>query len=340
MAELSEREQLVLSLVVKEYISGARPVGSAYLVKKYDLGVSPATVRNVMAALEARGYLTHPHTSAGRVPTEKGYRYFVQRLLETIPLSPEERLTINHQFHQLHLDVEQWVKLAASVLSRATNYASLVTAPYSPRHRLKHIDLVPLGEGMALLVLVLTGGVVRQAGVSVPPHIGGVELTQTAEVLDEFLFGLSAEEVEAIAPRLEPFAARVALRAAEIMSALDQRIGEPIYREGLQAIAQEPEFAAAGRLQQVISILNDETFLRSLLEETRITNGVQVIIGGEGRWEGLEDCSLVLARYGQREKASGVLGVLGPMRMTYGRAISVVSYVARLMSDMVNRFYE
>ena len=110
--------------------------------------------------------------------------------------------------------------------------------------------------------------------------------------------------------------------------------------EGLQAIAQEPEFAAANRLRQVISVLNDESFLRSLLEETRIANGVQVIIGGEGRWEELRDCSLVLARYGHREKASGVLGVLGPMRMTYGRAISVVSYVARLMSDMVSRFYE
>jgi len=340
MAELSERAQLILSLVIKEYIARARPVGSATLVKKYNLNVSPATVRNEMAALEAQGYLTHPHTSAGRVPTEKGYRYFVQRLLETIPLSPEEGFTIRHQFHQLQLDIEQWMKLAASVLSRVTNYASLVTAPSSPRYRLKHIDLVPLREGVALLVLVLSGGVVHQAGISVPPYIGEPELMQIAEELDEFLYGLSGAEIEALASRLDPFASRVVLMAAEIMNALDQRISEPIYKDGLHNVAKEPEFSVANRLRRIIKVLDDETFLRSLLEETRLTNGVQVIIGGEGRWDELRDCSLVLARYGHREKACGVLGVLGPMRMAYGRAISAVRYVAGLMSDMVNRLYD
>jgi len=340
MEELSERSQLILALVIKEYVARAQPVSSASLVEHYNLGVCSATVRNEMAALEAKGYLTHPHTSAGRVPTEKGYRYFVERLLEDIPLPPEEKLTIRHQFHQLHLDMEQWLRLAASVLARATRYASLITAPSSPRHRLRHIDLIPLREGLALLVLVLRGGVVREAGIALPRPMSRYELTRRAKQLDELFSGLSAEEIEAFIPQLDPFNASVALKVIEIMESLDRRVTQPIYREGLENVINEPEFYAASRIRQLIRVLEDESFLRALLEETRLANGIQVIIGGEGRWDELKECSLVLARYGVRDKAYGVLGVLGPMRMAYGRAISVVRYVAGLMSDFIGQLYE
>ncbi len=339
MGRLSKRTELILSLVIKEYISTAQPVGSLTLVQKYNLNVSPATVRNEMALLEAEGYLTHPHTSAGRVPTEKGYRYFVEKLLETFPLSPSEKLTIQHQFHQVHMDVEQWGRLAASVLAKFTNYPALVTAPAPPRYRLKHIDLIPYSENAVLMILVLSGGIIRQTWLSIPPFVGGPELMRTAEILEEFLYGLSAPEIESIASRLEPFASKVALKAAEIMNLLDQRVEEPIYREGIEEIVREPEFSSPKRFQELMRFFKDDSYLRSIMDEIRIVNGIQVVIGGEGRWEELRDCSLVLARYGAKEKASGVLGVLGPMRMTYERAISVVSYVANLMSEMVNRLF-
>ncbi len=339
MGKLSKRAELILSLVVKEYIATAQPVGSQTLVQKYNLNVSPATVRNEMALLEAEGYLTHPHTSAGRVPTEKGYRYFVEKLLETSPLSPSEKLTIQHQFHQVRMDVGQWGRLAASVLARFTNYPSMVTAPAPPRYRLKHIDLIPYQENAVLMVLILSGGVIRQAWLPIPSYIGEPELIRTTEILEEFLYGLSAPEIESIASTLEPFASKVALKAAQIMNALDQRIEEPIYREGIEEIAQEPEFSSPRRFRELLRFFKDDSYLRSIMDEIRLANGIQVVIGGEGRWEELRDCSLVLARYGVKEKASGVLGVLGPMRMTYERAISVVSYVANLMSEMVNRLF-
>ncbi len=339
MGELSKRAELILSLVIKEHIATAQPVGSLTLVQKYNLNVSPATVRNEMASLEAKGYLTHPHTSAGRVPTEKGYRYFVEKLLETIPLPPSERLTIQHQFYQVQMDVEQWGRLAASVLAKFTNYPSLATAPAPPRHRLKHIDLIPYQENTALLILALSGGIIRQTWIPIPPYIGGAELVHTAEILEEFLYGLSAPEIEWIASKLEPFASKIALKVAEIMNALDQRIEEPIYREGIEELTREPEFSSPARMRALFRFFYDDSSIRSILDETRLTNGIHVIIGGEGRWEELKDCSLILTRYGVREKALGVLGVLGPMRMTYGRAISVVSYVANLMSELVNRLF-
>ncbi|MCS7285939.1 MAG: heat-inducible transcriptional repressor HrcA [Anaerolineae bacterium] len=339
MRKLSKRAELILSLVVREYISTAQPVGSQTLVQKYKLNISPATVRNEMALLEAEGYLTHPHTSAGRVPTEKGYRCFVEKLLETYPLSPSEKLTIQHQFYQVHMDVEQWGRLAASVLARFTNYPAVVTAPAPPRYRLKHIDLIPYRENAVLLVLVLSGGVIKQAWFPVPYYIGEPELIRTTEILEEFLYGLSAPEIEGIASRLEPFASKIALKVAEIMNALDQRIEEPIYCEGIEEITREPEFSSPVKFLKLVRFFKDESCLRSIMDEIRLANGVQIIIGGEGRWEELKDCSMVLARYGIREKASGVLGVLGPMRMAYERAISVVSYVANLMSEMVNTLF-
>ncbi len=337
--KLNKRAELILSLVVKEYIATAQPVGSLALVQKYNLNVSPATVRNYMAMLEAGGYLTHPHTSAGRLPTEKGYRYFVERLLETSPLPLSEKLTIQHQFHQVQMDVEQWGRLAASVLARFTSYPAMVTAPSPPRYRLKHIALIPYYENGVLMVLILSGGVIRQVWLSIPPYIGEPELVRINEILEEFLHGLSAPEIERLAPTLEPFASKIALKAAEVMNALDQRVEEPIYREGIEEIAQEPEFSSPRRFRELLRFFKDDSCLRSIMDEIRLTNGVQVVIGGEGRWEELRDCSLVLARYGVREKASGVLGVLGPMRMTYERAISVVSYVANLMSEMIDRLF-
>ncbi len=339
MGELSKRAELILSLVIKEHIATAQPVGSLTLVQKYNLDVSPATVRNEMASLEAKGYLTHPHTSAGRVPTEKGYRYFVEKLLETFPLPPSERITIQHQFYQVQMDVEQWGRLAASVLAKFTNYPSLATAPAPPRHRLKHIDLIPYQENTALLILALSGGVIRQAWIPIPHYIGGAELARTAEILEEFLYDLSAPEIEWLASKLDPFASKIAMKVAEIINALDLRIEEPIYREGIEELTREPEFSSPSRMRELFRFFYDDSSIRSILDETRLTNGIHVIIGGEGRWEELKDCSLILTRYGVREKALGVLGVLGPMRMTYERAISVISYVANLMSEMVNRLF-
>lgn len=156
MGDLTSRQQLILGLVVKEYIEGALPVSSK-AIEAYGLGVASATIRNEMAFLEEQGHLTHPHTSAGRVPTEKGYRYFVEHLMRESHLPLEDQRTIQHQFHQVGVDLEQWMRLAASVLAHTSAAAALVTSPRTESCRLKHVELISLYETMALLIVVLEG---------------------------------------------------------------------------------------------------------------------------------------------------------------------------------------
>ena len=161
-APLSDRQQAVLRLVIEEYVNSATPISSKTISAGHSMGVSSATIRNEMATLEEMGYLTHPHTSAGRVPTEAGYRYFVQKLMEQIDLPIEEQRMINHQFHQARLELDQWLRLSAAVLAHTSQNASLVTAPKSERCYLKHLELISIQDDVALLILVLQGGLVKQ----------------------------------------------------------------------------------------------------------------------------------------------------------------------------------
>src|SRR5581483_10241766 len=159
--KMTERRQTLLALVIKEYVGKAQPVGSETLAKM-DLGVSSATIRNELAALEDEGYLTHPHTSAGRIPTEKGYRYFVETLMDNMELTTDEQQMIRHQFHQVTLDVEQWMRLSAAVLAHTSKMAALVTAPSANQTRFKHVELIAISETVAMMVLVLQAGTVKQ----------------------------------------------------------------------------------------------------------------------------------------------------------------------------------
>ena len=170
--ELSERQKFILTLVIHEYIQNATPVGSQVLVTRYRLEMSPATVRNEMVILTECGYLRQPYTSAGRVPTEEGYRYFVTRLIRASELPDTTRQTISHQFYQMRHDVDQWVKLAASVLARQSNAVSLVTAPHPEKARLKHLELISTRGRQVLLVMVLVGGEVSQRLISLEEPVG------------------------------------------------------------------------------------------------------------------------------------------------------------------------
>ncbi len=192
--EMTERRQRILGLVVREYINTAQPVGSEALAR-LNLGVSPATIRNELAALEAEGYLTHPHTSAGRVPTEKGYRYFVESLMDEFELSPVEQRMISHQFHQVTLDVEQWMRLSAAVLAHTSHMAALVTAPRSPQSRFKHVELIAISEAVAMLVLVLQEGTVKQQMLNLTKPMEQDELRRVANRLNDRFAGLNAVQV-------------------------------------------------------------------------------------------------------------------------------------------------
>jgi heat-inducible transcriptional repressor len=340
MEPLTERQERILDLIVREYIDTATPVGSKTIVEAGDLTVSPATVRAEMAQLEQLGYLTHPHTSAGRTPTVLGYRYFVEYLMRETALSLSEQRTIEHQFHQVDRDLEQWIRLAGAILTSRSDTASLVTAPRTRRATFKRMDLAHLSEANVLLVLLLRDGTTRRRIVSLPDDEFSGTLQGLAEELNAQLFDLTGPEVRALSSRLTGAKALLARHIAEMMSHADLEHDLELYRYGFTNILRQPEFAQVGQMEKVVAILEQPGHLESILAEVALAHsGVQVIIGGEGRWPQMTDFSLVIASYGAARRTTGVVGLMGPVRMPYGRNVPMVSYVADLMSRLVRERY-
>lgn len=339
--ELTARQQTILGLTVREYVKTASPVSSRALVEQYNLPVSSATVRNELAHLEETGHLTHPHTSAGRVPTHEGYRYFVERLLGEVMLPLRERLTIVHQFHQARHNLEQWMPLAASVLARTAREAAVVTAPQVKQSRYKHLQLISTQGVGVLLILVLQGGMVKQRMLRLNEPLSQEELDEVSGRINNLCNGLTVDEIEERASALPPFEIDVVELVMQIMSRVDAPSSGAIYSDGLSEVLQKPEFAEGEEAHTIVQVMEERSFLRAVMAEALNSEvgSVRVLVGGEGRWERLRACSLVLARYGVPEHSTGALGVVGPTRMLYGRAISAVSFVSELLSDLVYETY-
>jgi len=338
MDELTPRQQLILGLVIREYVSAAQPVGSK-TIQGYGLGVSSATIRNEMAVLEESGYLVQPHTSAGRVPTELGYRYFVERLMRESHLPLDEQRTIRHQFHQVGVDLEQWMRLAASVLARTAQTAAVVTSLKTDQCRLRHLELISIRDTMLMLIVVLEGGIVRQQVLTLDDAMSQDALAQVANRLNDLCVGGSVHRLQACHRQVGFVEQQILDVVTRIMKGVDDEAGLYLYRDGLSNILHQPEFAVAESARNVVHLFEDRTMLENLLTEMLEVGGVQVIIGGEGRWNELRECSLVVSPYGVSGEATGALGVMGPMRMPYSRAISTVRYVAGLLSDLFRDLY-
>ena len=336
--DLTPRRRTILGLIMREYITTAEPVGSRHLVESYDLGVSPATVRNEMKKLEELGYLTHPHTSAGRVPTHKGYRYFVQHLLNESILPSSLQHTIRHQFFQVQQELDQWVRLSASVLAQTVHSAAITTMPRPPQARFKHVELISLQPRTFLLVLVLAGGAVRQQLVSIDDPWTQLELSQLSADLNERLGGLDWAQIRRMEALPDPLTRQITDLVATVLFHEDER-SERIYRDGLTNVLQAPEFSDRQEAQRFIEIFEEPSSIEPLIHETRQLPGVQVIIGGESPYEHLPNVSLVLSRYGEPDLGAGILGVLGPIRMPYGRTNSTVRFMSRLMGSLVANLY-
>ncbi len=342
---LEPRAQAILRAIIEEYVATAAPVGSQSLVERFDLGVSSATVRNVMAELEAAGYLTHPHTSAGRVPTDAGYRLYVESLAPSFNLAPVEQLMIRHQFGQVEFASEQWFRLAAATLAGATHAAGLAT-PAKPRScRLRRADLVATSQRTASLVVVLAEGSVKQELLPLDEPSEQARLDEIAQLLNDRLAGSSTRQLAGRidALRSDPDVPRVAVRAAQrierLMREFDAAVVEDVFSDGLLYVMEQPEFAESQTLRRVFGALQDRDYLGGLLHRVWGQGDVQVLIGSENDVREMQSVSLVLAPYGQPGRAMGVVGVLGPTRMAYPQAIGSVRYVSGLMNELVEQLY-
>jgi len=336
---LTERQRLILALVVGEHIASAQPVGSKHLVTKYRLSVSAATVRNELARLTRLGYLRQPHASAGRVPTEKGYRTFVTELMGRVDLPAEVKHTIAHQFGQVRQDMEAWMRLAASVLARQSRMAALVTAPHPEEVRYQHVELVALYGRRILMVLVLASGEVRQQILVLSEPVPQARLRAVADRLNAYCADKTWEELAILPTPADALEADILLLVRREMEAVQQDWTEDLVHDGLAQVLNEPEFGESEAARRTLRLIEERTLLEQLFRRmvaTAEVGGVQVLIGGENTWEELRDCAIVLARYGVSGVATGMLGVVGPMRMAYSRTIPTVRYVAHVLTDLVS----
>lgn len=340
MNELTERQKLILSLVVREYIRTAIPVGSKHMVDQYHLEFSSATVRNELAELTEKGYLCQPHLSAGRVPTEEGYRLFVGNLVQDTDIPESMRRTISHQFYQMRQDAEQWTRLAASILAHQSRGASLVTAPHPDQARFKHMELIASRGRQVLMVLVLMGGEILQRFVLLAEPVSQEQLSLVANRLTHLFANHDVRELKRSPFELNNLEKEIFNLVVDQMQQADSVVAGEVVLDGITNVLAEPEFSGSDEARKALKVLEEKPMLQHLLSETVLhgssVGGVQVLIGGEGIWDSLSQCSIVLARYGTPGISTGTLGVLGPMRMPYGRTISIVRFLSGLLSDLVN----
>ena len=342
---LTPRQEMVLRLIVKEHVETASTVASRTLVDRYNLDVSPATVRNEMSLLEELGYLLQPHTSAGRIPTDAGWRYFVERLMEDHMLPQTEQRMIAHQFYQARDRIEEWLPLASTVLARAAQAAAIMTAPRTTRAIFKHLELISTHGRAVLLILVTEGGTVEQQMLVLSEPMTQISLREAADRLNQICAGLNADQIRERMREFPLLEADVAQIVVGVLQGAESESTDEIYTHGLSELLLTPEFSITDEASaNLVRVLEERTVLQAVLAET-LTPGVaignvRVLIGGEGRWNDLRTCSIVLARYGAPDFAIGTLGVVGPIRMHYGRAISAVRFVASVLGELVYDTYQ
>jgi len=335
LPELDQRAKQLLGAVVREYIATAEPISSAQLVRGYRLDLSPATVRNELAELERLGLLTHPHTSAGRIPTDLGYRFFIESLMPRATLRPDEEVTVSHQFQQALRDTAEWLRMAASTLARLTTEASIVTPPAAKRTALRHVEVVPISERRVLLVAVLDGGAVRQQVLELGSPTTPEHLRALSTRLTEALAGASALKARSLAANERGEDADIVRALVRLLEELDDWRAREVYIDGFHNILAQPEFAESERSREMLRLFEDHTRLADILPLGLGDGEVHVAIGREHRLEPLRDCSLIVGRYGTGGEVVGFVGVLGPTRMDYARSIGAVRFVGSLMSDLV-----
>jgi heat-inducible transcriptional repressor len=332
------RREKILNIVVEEYISKGVPVGSEHVAGK-GLGVSSATIRNEMMALEEEGYIMHPHTSAGRVPTEKGYRRYIETLMGYARLTQDEQLMIRHQFHQVERVVEEWARLAAAILSGMVHNAALVTLPKPVEARLKHLELVSLHELFVLLVLVLKEAKLRQQVLTLQEPVSQEDLSASARKLTADYTGLTASQISAKNKKVMPLEKQMTNAIVDMMEAEEQEEYEEPYVDGLRHMLRQPEFASSEKIAALMEVLEQKSLLKSFLPRAIRGEGVQVFIGRENKEKAMRDCSVIVTRYGIPGEVGGALGVMGPIRMEYDRAIPTVRFLSKVMSELVGDLY-
>jgi heat-inducible transcriptional repressor len=335
---ITQRQQQVLQLIVREHVSNGKPVGSKFLAERYSIGYSAATIRNEMAELEAAGFVDHLHTSGGRVPTDAGYRYFVGHLMDDVDLPAGDQIMIRHQFRQAETKLDEWPELAASVLAEIAWNVSVVTSPKVNTARIRHLELISLQPQLALLILVTRESTVRQSMVHLPSAADQSDLRVLAGQLSDELSGRSADELQKNAIAGSPLAGVVVEQVIVSLRQIDSPDQISIRSKGLHNIVGQPGIKDDD-VHAVLDLVQGGAFLNAILPQIQSVDRVQVFIGRDELPDQLQRFGVIVATYGIDDNVKGLIGVLGPTRMSYWRTISTVRYMSRLISDLVADLY-
>lgn len=335
---LSPRADRVLKSIIDKYIARAQPVPSQSLIGEFELEVSSATIRNEVARLEQDGYVIRPHLSAGSIPSDKGYRYYVASLKE-IELPMSEQRLISHLFHQVEDDLEAWLRLSATLLARLLGNMAVVSLPRPPNCRLMLVEMVAIQENLALMVLILYGGRIREQLVNFESPVSQPELSAMAGKLSQLYGGLTGQEIRDKKAEFSPFEEQVVSVIARTMQTEDAQAYQEPYLDGLHLMLSQPEFILSQRVMGLLELIEHRSLLKAIVPPRPEDKTLQVIIGRENPAETFQDYSVVIGRYGLREGAVGNLAVVGPTRMAYAHAIAVVGYLTSVLSELVTELY-
>jgi heat-inducible transcriptional repressor len=346
LTDLTERERRILEAVIQSYVETAEPAGSRTLARRFGLGVSPATIRNTLSDLEEKGYLFHPHTSAGRIPTDRAYRMYVDSLVQLAPLAAEERDRLVERILAGGSAIETVLRCAAQSVGVLTQELGVALGPRLDEIVLEHLDLVRLSADRLLMVLTLRGGAMRTIFVEAPGQLADEAIAEVTVVLNERLGGLRLGEIRATsAERLRDGVAGGRQAARELLNIFVQE-AETVFDvpiapgdDGVvlgqaSVLAEQPEFASGESLRRLIELTETRQHLAELLRQRSATPGISITIGNEHADPRLGNLTIVTAEY-RAGPLTGVIGVIGPTRMPYEKVISLVGHTSRLVSDLL-----
>lgn len=335
---LAIRSGKILNYIVRQYIEQAMPVPSQEIADRANLGVSSATIRNEMAFLEKEGYLIRPHTSAGCMPSDSGYRHYVESI-ESVMLPQEDQHMISHTFHQIEEEVETWASLTATLLARLVHNTAVVSLPKSSDCKLKHVEFIAVHDTQALAVVVLDGAKVKQKLVHFSGAVTQATLSFISSKMNTDFEGMTAQKIIENRADQTPLEKQATDHLVEIMQDEDKQEYQDPYLEGWHFTLTQPEFAQSERSRSLMELVEGRGLLKVIIPGSLSQHGVHVIIGKENRNEAIQNCSVVICRYGLPEAATGTIAVVGPTRMPYTRTIPTVYYLSKIMTRLVAGLY-
>ena len=340
---LTERQRMILSAIVDDYIRSAEPVGSRSISKRGEVTYSPATIRNEMSDLEELGFLEQPHTSAGRIPSHKGYRYYVDHLIQFGTLQPYDSMQMKHFFAEKLTATEQVIQHAATILANMTNYTSIVLGPEMFNTSLRHFQLLPLTETTAVAIIVTNTGHVENKTVTLPEGVSPSELEQMVHLLNHKLAGvplykLKSQLFSEVGDEMKRHVNHYEELMGIVENVLEGESENRVFLSGATNMLTQPEFKDVDKVKTILDLLDETPTLLKMISSTQNQNGIQVRIGTENNHQAINNCSLITATYSIEGQAVGTIGILGPTRMEYGKVIGLLDFLSKNLTPVLERW--